>query len=333
MKKVTVIGDGGWGTALGMVLERNGHEVWIWGPFEDYVREIQELGENRKFLADVKLPGTLHWTADRAEAVRNTELVVLATPSHYFESVVGSFVGLIPADVPVVSVTKGIDETRGDMMSVLAERLLSRPSVAALSGPSHAEEVARGVPTAVVIASADEAEARRLQQDFSDSAFRVYTAEDVLGVQLGGAVKNVIAIGVGACDGLGFGDNTKAALITRGLAEMSRLGVAMGARPETFAGLSGMGDLIVTCGSRLSRNRAVGERLGRGETMEQIQSSMEQVAEGVWNCAAARKLADRFQVEMPITREVYAVIYENKNIGQAVRDLLSRDTRPEGEQA
>ena len=329
MKKVTVIGDGGWGTALAMVLQKNGFDSWVWGPFPAYLDEIRAAHENRKFLPGVTLPETIHWTSDHAEAVRDSSLVVVATPSHFFKPVLTSFAALIPSDVPVVSVTKGFDEESGHLMTELAQEILGRPSVAALSGPSHAEEVARNVPTAVVVASRDPAERTALQSIFSNAVFRVYTSDDVLGVQLGGAVKNVIAIAVGACDGLGFGDNTKAALITRGLAEITRLGLAMGARLDTFAGLSGMGDLIVTCGSRHSRNRSVGERLGRGENIEQIRASMEQVAEGVWNCVPARMLAQKHRIEMPITEAVYALIYEGKSCARAVRDLLERAPKPE----
>ncbi len=329
MKKVTIIGDGGWGTALALVLRKNGFDVWVWGPFPAYLDEIRTSGENRKFLPGVKLPDTLHWTSDRAEAVRGAELVVVAVPSHFFKPVLTSFAGLIPPGVPLVSVTKGFDEETGHLMTELAAEILGRSSVAALSGPSHAEEVARDVPTAVVVASRIPAEQQLLQSLFSSGVFRVYTSDDVLGVQLGGAVKNVIAIAVGACDGLGFGDNTKAALITRGLAEITRLGLAMGARLDTFAGLSGMGDLIVTCGSRHSRNRSVGERLGRGESIGQIRASMEQVAEGVWNCIPARMLAKKYNVEMPITESVYSLIYEGKSCAQAVKELLERAPKPE----
>jgi glycerol-3-phosphate dehydrogenase (NAD(P)+) len=329
MKKATVIGDGGWGTALAMVLHGNGHRVCVWGPFADYLAEIRRQGENTKFLSGVKLPPEIEWTSDHAQAVAESELVVVAVPSRYFGRVLKDFAGLIPADVPVVSVTKGFDESDGRLMTEVAEALLQRESVLALSGPSHAEEVARGTPTAVVLAGRSLSEAETVLPWFMSRTFRVYSSDDGIGVQLGGAVKNVIAIAVGACDGLGFGDNTKAALITRGLAEITRLGLEMGARLDTFAGLSGMGDLIVTCGSRHSRNRSVGERLGRGETMQQISDSMEQVAEGVWNCVPAKRLADRYGVEMPITNEVHAVIYENKNIRTAVEDLLERSSKPE----
>ncbi|MDD4734601.1 MAG: NAD(P)-dependent glycerol-3-phosphate dehydrogenase [Kiritimatiellae bacterium] len=329
MKKMTVIGDGGWGTALAMVLQKNGFDVCVWGPFPQYLNEIRATHENRKFLPGVALPEAVSWTADRAEAVRDASLVVVAAPSHYFKPVLSSFAGLIAPETPLVSVTKGFDEESGRLMTDLAREILDRPSVAALSGPSHAEEVAREVPTAVVLASTLPEEQVRLQEMFTSGVFRVYTSDDVLGVQLGGAVKNVIAIAVGACDGLGFGDNTKAALMTRGLAEITRLGMAMGARLDTFAGLSGMGDLIVTCGSRHSRNRSVGERLGRGESIEQIRAGMEQVAEGVWNCVPARMLARKYGVEMPITEAVYALIYEGKSCMQAVQELLERTPKPE----
>ncbi len=214
-------------------------------------------------------------------------------------------------------------------MTQIAEQILKRPHVAALSGPSHAEEVARGIPTAVVIACDDHAVAQSLQSTFTNRVFRVYSSTDVVGTELGGALKNVIAIAVGISDGLGFGDNTKAALITRGLAEMTRLGTALGAHPETFSGLTGMGDLIVTCASKLSRNRAVGERLGRGESIKEIMDSMVQVAEGVWNCENAFALAQNVGIEVPITHEVTAVVHKGKNPREAVESLLARDPRPE----
>lgn len=327
--KVAVIGDGGWGTALGLVLHRNGHEVCIWGPFPDYIATVRRKRENVKFLSGVPVPEAIAWTADRDEAARDAEVVVLATPSKFYADVVGSFAPLISDSTHVVSVAKGLSKDGHQRMTEVAETVLHHGAVAALSGPSHAEEVARGVPTAVVVASSDQAVATALQDVFSSSTFRVYTCPDVVGVELGGALKNVIAVAAGVCDGIGFGDNTKAALITRGLAEMIRLGTALGADPATFSGLSGIGDLLVTCMSRLSRNRHVGERLGRGESTEAILNSMEQVAEGVWTCASARLLAGERAVEMPIAEEVYAIVHEGKNPLEAVQALLTRDPKPE----
>ncbi len=329
MKRICIIGDGGWGTALALVLHRNGHRVRVWGPFPDYIGLVLKKRANPKFLPGVELPSGIEWTSDRAAAVSGANAVVLATPSRYFAEVVGSFAPHLPAACRVLSVTKGLDQETGRRMTEVARDLLGGRAVAALSGPSHAEEVARGIPTAVVVACLDHAAARAWQQLFMGPAFRVYTSDDVAGVELGGALKNVIAIAAGASDGIGFGDNTKAALVTRGLAEMTRIGAALGAHPATFAGLSGMGDLVVTCASRHSRNRMVGERLGRGEKIADILKSMEQVAEGVWTCATARELAHRLKVPAPITDEVHAVIHKGKDPRKAVQDLMTREARPE----
>ncbi|MFH1184550.1 MAG: NAD(P)H-dependent glycerol-3-phosphate dehydrogenase, partial [Chloroflexota bacterium] len=321
LRQVAILGDGGWGTALAMTLLQNGHAVRVWGPFPDYIAKIQRTRENRKFLPGVRLPPEITWTSEREDAVGGADVVVLAVPSRFFKGVVTSFSETIPSNALVVSVAKGLDQETHLRMSETAHVALGRGPVAALSGPSHAEEVARGVPTAVVIACADHGQAQQLQRVFSGPAFRVYTSDDIVGVELGGALKNIIAIAAGISDGIGFGDNTKAALITRGLAEITRLGCAAGAHPATFAGLSGMGDLIVTCASKLSRNRAVGERLGRGEKIDDILADMEQVAEGVWTCGAARALAQEAGVEVPIANEVHAVIRERKDPRAAVQAL------------
>lgn len=327
--RVAIIGDGGWGTALALGLHQYGHRVTIWGPFPDYITEIRHQRFNPLYLPNIPIPEGICWTSDRAEAVKQADVVVLAIPTKYFRSTLAGFAPLIPEHALVMSVAKGLDPETLERMSVVAEEVLGHAPVAALSGPSLADEVARGIPTAVVIACADVARAKRLQQIFMSSRFRVYTSDDVIGVELGGALKNVIALAVGASDGIGFGDNTRAAIITRGMAEMSRLGVALGAHPSTFAGLSGMGDLIVTCTSRLSRNHTVGERLGRGEKIEAILAGMKQVAEGVTNAATARTLARRHGVDAPIIEQVYAVIYEDKDPCHAVTELMGRDARPE----
>ncbi len=329
MKRIAVIGDGGWGTALALVLNRNGHDVHVWGPFSEYIDHIIDRGENIKFLPGIALPPGIKWTSDRDTAVKKADVIVFAVPSRYYSSVIESFARFISPSSLLLSVAKGLDKDTHRRMTETAGSILGRDMVAALSGPSHAEEVARGVPSAVVIASADHEQAEQLQTIFTDSLFRVYTSNDVIGVELGGAMKNIVAIAAGVSDGIGFGDNTKAALMTRGLAEMTRLGVALGAHPATFSGLSGIGDLVVTCTSTLSRNRTVGERLGRGEKIEDILKSMEQVAEGVWNCGNARALAGDVNVEVPITDEVYAVVHEGKNPHEAVEALLSRDPKPE----
>jgi glycerol-3-phosphate dehydrogenase (NAD(P)+) len=327
--KITIIGDGGWGTAIGLLLHSYGHTVTLWGPFAEVLDEIRARRENARFLPGIPLPDTLRWTADPAEAVAGAEAVVLASPSKFFAGVCEKFKGLIPKGTLVVSLTKGLCEATHCRMSELAQEILSLDAIAVLSGPSHAEEVARKTPTAVVAASADEAVAKRVQQLFNGPHFRVYTSTDPLGVEIGGAVKNVIAIAVGASDGLGFGDNTRAALITRGLSEITRFGIALGACPETFSGLSGVGDLIVTCTSRHSRNHSVGERLGRGESIDAILGSMKMVAEGVWNAKVIHALERTCGVAMPITDIVYALCYEGFSAKTALEALMSRDMKAE----
>jgi len=329
MHHIAILGDGGWGTALGLLLLKQGRAVRIWGPLPEYIESLRREHENKLFLPGVPLPEALHWTADRDEAVAGAEVVILAMPSKYYRTVLESFAGRLPPDCALLSVSKGLDTATRRRLSEVAGEVLGRKAVAVLSGPSLAGEVARGVPAAVVIACADHARAHALQKIMTGPQFRVYTSEDVVGVELGGALKNIMAIAAGVSDGLGFGDNTRAALVTRGLAEMTRLGCALGARLETFAGLSGLGDLIVTCTSRLSRNHMVGERLGHGETLDQIVGSMRQVAEGVTTCASARALARELGVRTPITDEVHAVLHEGRSPARAVEALMSRDARPE----
>jgi glycerol-3-phosphate dehydrogenase (NAD(P)+) len=328
-KNIAIIGDGGWGTALGLSLLRKGHTVRLWGPFAETIERIRASGENKDFLPGVKLPPELDWTADRAHAVERADVVVLAMPTKYFRAVLESFSGLIPSCARVISVAKGLDGVDSRRMTEVAESLLKAGPVAALSGPSFASEVAVGAPTAVVVACRDLAKAAYFQEVFNTQRFRVYTSDDVIGVELGGTLKNVIAVGVGVCDGLGLGHNARAALITRGLAEISRVGVALGAHPETFAGLSGMGDLVLTCTSRLSRNYTVGERMGRGEKIGDILAGMKQVAEGVENSAAANALAHRLGVPAPIAAEVDALVHQGRAPLDAMEALLGRDPRPE----
>ncbi len=329
--KITVIGTGGWGTALAVLLHGNGHEVTLWGRLAEEVYPIRADRENKAFLPGVKVPDTIFMTLDAAVAGRGAECVVLAVPSHGMRSICQEFREYVPRDAMVVHGTKGIENESGARMSEVIAETLERKDVVVLSGPSHAEEVGRGVPTAVVVASQDMALATKAQKMFMNERFRVYTHHDVAGVELGGALKNVIALAAGMCDGIGFGDNTKAALCTRGLAEMARLGVALGAKSETFFGLSGMGDLIVTAFSRHSRNRRFGERLGRGNTPDQIAADTPMVAEGVKTAKSAWQLAQSRGggIEVPITREVYAIIYEGKPAKQAVRDLMMREAKPE----
>ena len=327
--KIAVIGDGGWGTANAMLLCGRGHDVTLWGAFPDYVDEMRRTRRNEKFLKGVELPTSLKLTADRAEAVAGAEVVVLAPPSKYFASVAEGFKGLVDERHLVVSLTKGLCEKTDKRMTVLASEILGVKDVVALAGPTHAEEVSRGIPTAIVAACADEAKAKRVQELWSGPTFRVYTSRDPAGVEIGGAVKNVIAIAVGCSDGMGFGDNTRAALITRGLAEMKRFVLAYGGSPETLSGLAGIGDLIVTCTSVHSRNHSVGERLGRGEKIGDILGSMQMVAEGVWNSKVVHDLSSRLGVEMPICDLVYAVCHQNADARKAAETVMGRSLKSE----
>ena len=322
-----VIGNGGWGTALAMTLAHNGHNVTVWGPFEEEIEAIRSAGENSVYLPGVSIPAELNWTSDPA-ASADTELVVLVTPSRFFRATLHTFKPYIPANALIVSATKGLDEQTGQRMSEVAKEVLTR-DIAILSGPSHAEEVARSVPTAVTIAGSDFQTLEKIQFAFMGPAFRVYTSDDLIGVELGGTLKNVIAVAAGILDGIGLGDNSKAALMTRGLAEIARLGTALGAKPETFSGLSGIGDLIVTCASRHSRNRSVGERLGKGESLKEIMGGMKQVAEGIWNAKAARDLAAAHNIDVPITEEVCQIVEAGKDPRQALTDLMTRAPKAE----
>ncbi len=326
---VAVIGTGGWGTALAVLLHGNGHKVTLWGRLEEEVEPIIAAGENKAFLPGVKIPKEIVLTLDAKLALREAEMAVLAVPSHGMRPICEQVRQFLPAGLPLVSVAKGIENETGARMSEVIAQVLKTDRVIVLSGPSHAEEVGRGVPTAVVVAAKDQSLAATAQKAFMNERFRIYTHDDVIGVELGGALKNVIAIAAGVCDGIGFGDNTKAALCTRGLTEMSRLAVGMGARRETLFGLSGVGDLIVTAFSKHSRNRGFGERLGKGVTAEQIAASTQMVAEGVKTAKSAWQLAQRHGVDVPITREVHAILYEGKPPKQAVRDLMTREAKPE----
>jgi glycerol-3-phosphate dehydrogenase (NAD(P)+) len=326
---ITVMGTGGWGTALAVLLHGNGNRVVLWGRLKEEVDPILAARENKAFLPGVKIPKDIVVTLDTKSALHDAEMVVLAVPSHGMRPICKQVGEFLPSGAALVHVAKGIENETGARMSEIISEVLQGNDCVVLSGPSHAEEVGRGVPTAVVVASKNAQRAALAQKAFMNERFRIYTHDDVVGVELGGALKNVIAIAAGVCDGIGFGDNTKAALCTRGLAEMARLGVALGARGETFFGLSGIGDLIVTAFSRHSRNRGFGERLGKGESVEGILSSTQMVAEGVKTAKSAVQLAQRQGVEVPIAREVFAIIYEGKPPKQAVRDLMTREAKPE----
>ena len=327
--KMAIIGDGGWGTANALLLAGYGHETTVWGVSAEYIDEVRRTHLNARFLPGVAIPESIRWTADEREAVAGADVVVLAMPSKYYGKVCARFKGLVPGGTLVVSLTKGLCETTQARMSEIAREILGVKRIVVLSGPTHAEEVARGIPTTIVAASVDISDAKLVQTIWNGPLFRVYTSDDPVGVEVGGAVKNVIAIAVGCSDGLGFGDNTRAALITRGLAEVARFAAAYGANPRTVYGLSGIGDLIVTCTSAHSRNHAVGERLGKGEKIADITGSMHMVAEGVWNAKVIRGLAQRLGVEMPITELVYRICYEDFPVRTAIKTLMNRTMKSE----
>ncbi|MBM3850382.1 MAG: NAD(P)-dependent glycerol-3-phosphate dehydrogenase [Verrucomicrobia bacterium] len=324
--RVAILGAGAWGTALGVVLARNGHPVRLWGHRPEHVAELAAARVNGRFLPGIPLAGDWSFEPDLDAAVAGSEVVVLAVPSKAFGEVAGHLVGF---SGPVVSVTKGIEFTSGLTMTGILDTVASGLRTAALSGPSLALEVARGIPTAVVAASRDEAVSRLVQQLFHRPEFRVYRSSDLVGVELGGALKNVIAIAAGVCDGLGYGDNAKAALVTRGKSEMTRLGVACGARAGTFAGLGGLGDLVLTCFSKLSRNRGFGESVGHGRPVAEVLAESVSAVEGYPTSRSAWALAQRLGVEAPIFAEVYAMLHEGKDVRRAVHDLLSRDSKAE----
>jgi glycerol-3-phosphate dehydrogenase (NAD(P)+) len=327
--KIAVLGDGGWGTANALLLASYGHDVTLWGAFPEYIDEMKRTRRNDKFLKGVALPPALRLTADRAEAVAGADVIVLAPPSKYFTSVVSGFKGLIPPRALVVSITKGLCEKTNRRMTDLGAEILGMGDIVALAGPTHAEEVSRGIPTAIVAACTDAEKAKRVQEIWSGPLFRVYTSSDPVGVEIGGAVKNVLAIAVGCSDGMGYGDNTRAALITRGLVEMKRFVIAYGGLPETVSGLAGIGDLIVTCTSVHSRNHSVGERLGRGEKIDDILGSMQMVAEGVWNSKVVHEIAQRLKVEMPICDLVYALCHEGYDSKNACAAMMNRALKAE----
>ncbi len=328
--RIAIIGDGGWGTANAMLLsEFGGHDVTVWGHDAEYLAEIAATRSNPRYLPGVKLPESIRWTADAVTAVEGADIVAFAVPSRHFSGVCASFADAMPKNAIAVSLTKGLCEHTHARMSEVLRTVLGARRVVVLSGPTHAEEVVRELPTAIVAASDDIADAKVVQEVWSGASLRVYTSDDMLGVEMGGAVKNVIAIAAGCSDGLELGDNTRAALMTRGLAEMTRFVCACGGRPHTVAGLSGVGDLIVTCTSRHSRNHAVGERLGRGERMEDIAASMKMVAEGVWNAPVVLSRARELGVDMPITEIVCHVCRGEMPAAEALFALMNRPPKAE----
>ena len=329
IKDICVVGDGGWGTTLSVLLANKGFGVTLWGAFPDYIELLKRDRENSKFLPGIKIPDNVKITASLDEAVRGKPLIVLAAPSQYMRGVLTMLKMQDLTGKTFISVTKGIENKSLKRMSELIDEVLGKRELGVLSGPTIALEVANGAPTTAVVASVNMGLSRGLQDVFMTDRFRVYTTNDVIGVELGGSLKNIIAIAAGASDALGFGTNAKAAVLTRGLSEIVRLGVSMGARKETFYGLSGLGDLTTTCVSQYSRNRWLGEEIGKGKKLKDILKETDMVVEGVATAKSAYELARKYQVEMPIASEIYKVLYEDKEPKKAVHDLMTRAPKDE----
>lgn len=331
--RVTVLGDGGWGTALAVVNNRRRNDILLWSAFPEYAELIAKKRENVKFLAGVSLDPAIKISSDLNEAVTFGEILILAIPTQFLRNVLHKLKDYDTRGKILVSVAKGIEKNTGLRPSEIITSVLGpQTRIVVLSGPSHAEEVARGMPTLVVVASGQDEDAVRVQQALSDTFFRIYRQQDVVGVELGGALKNVIAVAAGISDGLGFGDNSKAGLITRGLFEMTRIGVRLGANPNTFFGLSGLGDLLTTCYSQHGRNLSVGRQLGEGKKLKDILARMEMVAEGVDTAASVYQICQKTGLQLAIFGEVYQVLFCDKDPRQAVTDLLNRVAREEWRQ-
>lgn len=331
MADISVVGAGSWGTALSIVLADNGHQVTVWSILEDEVEMLNTKREHKDKLPGVKIPEEILFTTDLGETVRDKDMVVLAVPSPYIRSTARNMSPFVSKGQLIVIVSKGIEESSLKILSEVAEEEIPQAQIAVMSGPSHAEEVSRRLPTTVVAGARTRAAADQVQSFFMNQVFRVYTSPDMLGIELGGALKNVIALAAGMADGLGFGDNTKAALITRGINEISKLAIRMGAKAETINGLSGIGDLIVTCASRHSRNRKAGMLIGQGCTMKEAMDKVQMVVEGVYSAKAAKKLSEKYDVNMPIITEVNQVLFEEKPVKLAVSELMLRDRKKEHE--
>ena len=329
MKNIGVIGAGSWGIALALLLSNNGHQVTVWSIIEDEIKMLKENHEHKDKLPGIKLSETIEYTTDLATAVTGKDLLVLAVPSPFTRGTSKMMKEFVKEGQIIVNVAKGIEENTMKTLTEIIEEEIPQACVCVLSGPSHAEEVGRGLPTPCVVGAKEENTATYIQEIFMNKVFRVYTSDDVLGIELGGALKNVIALAAGIADGLGYGDNIKAALITRGISEISRLGVVMGGRKETFGGLTGIGDLIVTCASMHSRNRRAGILIGKGYTMEEAMAEVKMVVEGVHSAKAALQLAQKYQVELPIIEQVYAVLFEGALAKDAVDVLMGRQKKSE----
>lgn len=330
--KISVLGAGGWGTALAILLHNNGHRVTLWEYKRNYAKSLSKSRVNKLYLPNIKIPKEISITHSLDDATEDQHMVVLAIPSQFLRDVLSKLSKVDFSDTILVSVAKGIEKETLLTVSLIIKDVIKKideSNIGVLSGPSHAEEVAKKIPTAVVTASKSIETAEQIQAAFMTSYFRAYSSTDVIGVELGGALKNVIAIGAGIIDGANFGDNTKAAIMTRGVAEISRLGIELGAKPETFAGLSGIGDVIVTCMSKHSRNRYVGEQIGKGKKLKDVLKSMNMVAEGIVTCKSARELAIQAKVETPIIEAVYRTLYEDRDPQKMTFELMNRDMKSE----
>lgn len=330
MAKISVVGSGGWGTAVAVMLSKYGHDVKLWSFFKEESEELKKNRENKKFLPGIKIDEKIYLTSDINDC-NDSDIIVMASPSHAVRNTAKILSGTVKDGQIIVNIAKGIEEGTYKTMSEIIKEEIPNCKIAVMSGPSHAEEVSKGIPTNNTVASSDMEIAEYVQDIFMNPNFRVYTNSDVKGVELGGSLKNVIALCCGILDGMGFGDNTKAALMTRGLVEMKRLGESLGANPETFNGLSGIGDLIVTCTSMHSRNRKAGILIGQGKSLDEAQSEVGMVVEGVKTCRAAKELADKMNVEMPIVTEAYKILFEGENIHNAVANLMGRMKKNESE--
>lgn len=328
MARVSILGSGSWGIALAVLLHKNGHEITVWSAREAKIEMLKEKHE-LEMLPGVRLPEDTVFTTDDREAVEGQDLLVMAVASSFTRSTAHRLSALVAPGQKILNVAKGIEEHTLMTLSEIIEQEIPQADVAVMSGPSHAEEVGRGIPTTIVVGAKSKETAEYIQNLFMNEAFRVYISPDILGMELGGALKNVVALAAGIADGLGYGDNTKAALITRGLAEIARLGMAMGGKFETFCGLTGIGDLIVTCASMHSRNRRAGILIGQGKTCDEAMAEVQMVVEGVYSAKAAMELAEKYQVQLPIIEQVNKVLFENKSAAQAMKELMLRDKKLE----
>ena len=329
MAKIGVIGAGSWGCALSVLLHNNGNQVTVWSIVEEEINMLKEYHEHKDKLPGVILPDDMEFTTDLGKTVSDKDALVLAVPSPFIRSTAVKMAPYIKDSQKIINVAKGIEESTLMTLSEIIEQEIPNANVAVLSGPSHAEEVGKGIPTTIVVGSKDKETAEYLQNLFMSNVFRVYISSDVLGIELGAALKNVVALAAGMADGLGYGDNTKAALITRGIAEIARLGISMGGRIETFYGLTGIGDLIVTCASMHSRNRRAGILIGKGATMEEAMKEVKMVVEGVYSAKAGYALAQKYSVNVPIIEQVNKILFEGKSAKDAVDELMLRDKKIE----